>query len=115
MVVNDSIYDMNPSRLRSIVSKFQMPSGEYVVEKGDEFGESELWWIIKNSSNGMHFLLVNTYSHPSLEKEIAFYRENGFNVKKPILRKIETLKRPCDKDDPVWRYLFWTYAIFELR
>ena len=115
MIVDESIYDMKPTRLRSVLSKFQMPDGEYVVEKGDEFGESELWWVIKNLSNGMRFLLVNTYSHPNLENEMAFYRENGFNVKKPILRKLETLKRPRDKDDPEWNYLFWTYAVFELE
>ncbi|MBR5939329.1 hypothetical protein IKZ77_02130 [Candidatus Saccharibacteria bacterium] len=115
MVINDSVYDMGPARLRSIISKFQMPDGEYIVERGDEFGESEFWWVIKNSINDARFLLVNTYSHPSLEKEMAFYRENGFAVKRPVLRKPETLKRPRDKDDPVWKYLLWTYAIFELK
>ena len=48
MVINDSVYDMGPARLRSIISKFQMPDGEYIVERGDEFGESEFWWVIKN-------------------------------------------------------------------
>ena len=92
-----------------------MPDGKYTVEDGDEFGESELWWVVKNLKENKLFLLVNTYSHPGVEKEMVFYRKNGFNVKKPVLRRFDTLKDPKEKNDPEWNYLFGMYAIFELE
>ena len=108
------VYDMPPEKLYGILSKFQMPEGEYVASKGDEFGESEFYWMIENKNTHSKYLLVNTYSHPSSEKEMSYYRKNGFNVKQPILRKIETLDDPNKKNDSEWNYLFSTYAIFIL-
>ena len=109
----NNAHDMSDSKLAEIVSKFEMPAGKYVVKKHDEFGESEFYWIIENQDEHLEYLLVNTYWHPGIEKEINFYKENGIFVKKPILRKFKTLEVATDKDDPIRKYLFYDlYALF---
>ena len=106
---------MKPAKLQSVISMFQMPEGEYFLRGNGEFGESELFWVIKNQNTEANYLLVNTYSHHGAEKEMEFYRDNGFDVVKPILRRFETLENPDDKNDPKENYLFGMYAIFELK
>ena len=110
--MND-IYYMGDDKLKSIISKFQMPKGEYTASYGDDFGESELYWVVEEKNTHKKYLLVNTYWHPKIEKEMAFYRENGFDVKKEIWRDPSTLT-DGEKQTSGWNYLYITYAIFEL-
>ncbi len=111
-----NMFKMNQSKLDEIISKFQMPEGEYIIIEHGEFGESELYWVIENKKGHAKFLLVDSYWHPVLEKEINFYKENGFNVARPILRKPETIEPSEDKKDLRTEYLFlFLYAIFELQ
>ena len=84
-------------------------------EKHDEFGESGFCWVIEDSDTHLQFLLACTYWRPGIEKEMSFYKANGFNVKKPILKKINTLEVAEDKYNPIRKYLFRDlYAIFRL-
>lgn len=109
------IRKMDKAKMQEIISKFRMPNGEYTIIKHDEFGESEFYWEIEHVKSRKRFLLMNTYWHPGPEEEAKFYRENGYNVKKPILRKFETLEVPEDKDDPRRKYMYYDlYSIFEL-
>ncbi len=104
-----NMFKMDQSKLNEIISKFQIPEGGYEIIASGEFGESELYWVIKNKKEHARFLLVNSYWHPVLEKEIDFYRENGFNIEKVILRRPETIETTEDN------LLLFLYAIFELR
>ena len=110
-----SLYEMGDTRLREILSKFQMPDGKYVVEKGSESGEGESWWVIRNQKSGQRFLLANIYSHSNLETEMWFYGENGFDLGKSILRKPNTSKKLRARDMSKQGCLFGAYAIFELK
>ena len=104
----DNIYKMDNSKLGEIISKFEVP-----IEKYGEFGESELYWIIESQESHLKYLLVSTYWHPGVEEEINFYKENGIIIKKPILRKPETLEVIEDKMDPIRKYLYYDiYALF---
>jgi hypothetical protein len=44
----DNKYKMDNSKLGEIISKFEVPTEKYIIEKYGEFGESELYWIIEN-------------------------------------------------------------------
>lgn len=68
----DNMYSMSDTKLAEIVSKFEMPAGDYTIKKHDEFGESELYWIIENRNDKTNYLLVCTYWHPGIEKEAEF-------------------------------------------
>lgn len=107
---------MDQPKLNEVIAKFQMPEGEYEISENGEFGESELYWIIENKKEHTKFLLINSYWHPGLEEENNFYRENGFDIKRSILRKPETIGVSENKKDPRIKYLFlFLYAIFELQ
>ena len=116
-IIMDNIEKMDNKKIMEIVSKFEMPDGDYIlVRERDEFGEGECYWVIENISNHSKFLLVCTYWHPGVEQEIEFYQKNGFNIQKPILRKYDTLEVREDKNNPTRRYLFYDlYALFEIR
>lgn len=106
---------MNTIELAEIISKFEMPEGKYVVKEQDEFGESEFYWVVENNDNHLKFLLVCTYWHPGPEKEMNFYKENGIDVKKPILRRFSTLEVAEDEVHPIRKYLFRDlYGLFTL-
>lgn len=109
----DNIYKMDNSKLGEIISKFEVPTEKYIIEKYGEFGESELYWIIESQESHLKYLLVSTYWHPGVEEEINFYKENGIIIKKPILRKPETLEVIEDKMDPIRKYIYYDiYALF---
>ncbi len=111
-----NMFKMDRIKLNEIIAKFQMPEGEYVIIEHGEFGESELYWVIENEKERTKFLLINSYWHPGLEKEIDFYREKGFNIEKPILRKPETIETSENKKDSRTKYLFlFLYVIFQLK
>lgn len=113
--INNMCY-MDNSKLAEIISKFDMPIGKYIIKTNDEFGESEFYWVIQNQNNSAQYLLVNTYWHPGLKTEIDFYKKEGFNIKKPIQRRTETLEFPEDKDDTIRKYLYYDlYAIFLIQ
>ena len=106
---------MDKEKLKEILSKFQMPQGEYSIESEGDFGESENYWVIAEEETNAKYLLVSTYWHPGIEKEMDFYRKNGFNVKNPILRDFGSLEVAADKDDPNLKYqYFCEYSIFLL-
>ena len=112
----NNIYYMSEAKLDEIISKFEMPSRKYTIKKNDEFGESEFYWVIQNQNNSAQYLLVNTYWHPGLKTEIDFYKKEGFNIKKPIQRRVETLEVPEDKDDAIRKYLYYDlYVIFLIQ
>ena len=112
----DNMKNMNKEKLTEIISKFEMPKGEYIIEKHSEFDESEFYWIIKNKENYQSYFLVCSYWHPGVEKEMAYYKKSGIAIKKPILRNAETLEIAGDKEDPIKKYLFYDlYAIFSLQ
>ena len=112
----DNIYYISETKLAEIISKFVMPSGKYTIEKNDEFGEGENYWIIKNRKNSSRYLLVATYWHPKFEEEKKFYKKEGFKITAQIPRRIETLEVPEDKNDSIRKYLFYDlYAIFLIQ
>lgn len=109
----DNIYKMDNSKLGEIISKFEVSTEKYIIEKYGEFGESELYWIIESQESHLKYLLVSTHWHPGVEEEINFYKENGIIIKKLILRKPETLEVIEDKMDPIRKYLYYDiYALF---
>jgi len=109
----DNIDKMDNNKLAEIISKFEMPDGNYLIQRHGEFGESEKYWTIENKIDHQLFLLVCTYWHPGFEKEAVFYKENGFNIKKQIPRKIDTFEIPSDKDDPIRKFLYYDlYSLF---
>ena len=62
-IIMDNIEKMDNKKIMEIVSKFEMPDGDYIlVRERDEFGEGEFYWVIENISNHSKFLLVCTYS-----------------------------------------------------
>lgn len=106
---------MSESRLGEVISKFQMPEGQYSVVEEGSFGESEFFWVIKNQSTNQKYLLMNTYSHHGVESELECYREEGFDNLEAIPRRIETLEVASDAEDEISKYLFGMYSIFEIK
>lgn len=109
------MWEMTEPKLSSIISKYQMPEGRYLVEQEGSFGESEFFWVIKNQLTNQKYLLMNTYSHHGVEDEVEYYREEGFDNLEAIPRKIETLENASDADDEISKYLFGMYSIFEIK
>lgn len=109
------MWEMTKNELSEIISKYQMPEGQYSVEQEGSFGESEFFWVIKNQSTNKKYLLVNTYSHHGVEAELECYREGGFDNLEAIPRRIETLELASDAEDEVSKYLFGMYSIFEMK
>ena len=109
------MWEITESKLSNIVSKYQLPMDNYLVEVDGAFGRGEFFWVIKNQSTNKKYLLVNTYSHHGIESELECYREGGFDNLEAIPRKIETLENASDADDEISKYLFGMYSIFEIK
>ena len=106
---------MSKDELKEVISKYQLPIGNYSIKKEGNFGESEFFWVIKNKTTNKEYLLVNTYSHHGIEDEIRCYQQGGFNSLEPIPRKIETLEVKSDTNGEIYKYLFGLYSIFEIK
>ena len=106
---------MSESELNKVISKYQLPEGQYSIEQEGSFGRGEFFWVIKNESTNKKYLLMNTYSHHGVEAEVEYYREEGFENLEAIPRKIETLENASDADDEIFKYLFGFYSIFEIK
>ena len=109
------MWEMTESKLSNIISKYQLPMDDYLVEVDRAFGRGEFFWVIKNQSTNKKYLLVNTYSHHGIESELECYREGGFDNLEAIPRKIETLENASDAEDEISKYLFGMYSIFEIK
>ena len=109
------MWGMAESELSEIISKYQLPMDDYLVEVGGAFGRGEFFWIIKNQSTNKKCLLLNTYSHHGVESELECYREGGFDNLEAIPRRIETLELASDAEDEISKYLFGMYSIFEIK
>ena len=106
---------MGKSELNKVISKYQLLEDQYSIEQEGSFGRGEFFWVIKNESTNKKYLLMNTYSHHGVEAELECYREGGFDNLEAIPRKIETLEKPSDADDEIFKYLFGFYSIFEIK
>lgn len=106
---------MGKSELNKVISKYQLPEDQYLIEREGSFGRGEFFWVIENESTNKKYLLMNTYSHHGVEAELECYREGGFDNLEAIPRKIETLENASDADDEIFKYLFGFYSIFEIK
>lgn len=109
------MWEMTEPKISNIISKYQLPMDDYLVEVDGVFGRGEFFWVIKNQSTNKKYLLVNTYSHHGVESELECYREGGFDNLEAIPRRIETLEKASDADDEIFKYLFGLYSIFEIK
>ena len=109
------MWEMTESKLSNIISKYQLPMDNYLMEVDGAFGRGEFFWVIKNQSTNKKYLLVNTYSHHGVEAEVEYYREEGFDNLEVIPRRIETLELASDAEDEISKYLFGMYSIFEMK
>ena len=91
------MWGMTESELSEIISKYQLPMDDYLVEVGGAFGRGEFFWIIKNQS------------------KLECYREGGFDNLEAIPRRIETIELASDAEDEISKYLFGMYSIFEIK
>lgn len=109
------MWEMTESKLSNIISKYQLPMDNYLVEVDGAFGRGEFFWVIKNQSTNKKYLLVNTYSHHGVVTEVEYYREEGFDNLEVIPRRIETLEFASDAEEEISKYLFGMYSIFEMK
>ncbi len=100
--------------IEDILSKFQIPKGNYQIIKEDELDESEFIFIIEEQTSKKQYLLSSTYYHPGIKEESNFYKQHGYEVKNPIQRLTGTLEVATDKDDSFYKFLYISHTLFEL-